>query len=71
MQSAIKIRHLYTILHRITKSNSSENPSCFNIKFEKPKVMEKERLKTLLIYFLLGIISGGLIGIIRIVLLKW
>lgn len=33
--------------------------------------MEKERLKTLLIYFLLGIISGGLIGIIRIVLLKW
>lgn len=29
-----KIRHLYTTLHRITKSNRSENPSCFNIKFE-------------------------------------
>lgn len=32
--------------------------------------MDKERLKTLLIYFLLGIISGGLIDVIRTVLSK-
>ena len=30
--------------------------------------MKKERMKTLIIYFLLGLISSVLIGIIRIVL---
>lgn len=33
--------HLYIILHRITKSNSSENPRGFNIKF-KIKIMKKQ-----------------------------
>lgn len=36
--------HLYTTLHRITKSNSSEDPRGFNIKF-KIKIMKKRIIK--------------------------
>lgn len=59
-----KYWHLYTTLHRITKSNSSEDPRGFNIKF-KIKIMKKEDYKTIIIWFLLGLSFSRIIAVLE------